>query len=88
MTNQLAYDNMLMTEVDENGNRGRKICRHHLQKNSRKIGDGSKPNKIIIKKQRQGSISIMFSIFGIAESLEGEAAMRLEMEEVIKRMLK
>ena len=52
------------------------------------IERGNQDGVFHVENPRIRAFSIMFAVFGIAESLEGEETMRLEMEEVIKRMLK
>lgn len=52
------------------------------------IERGNRDGVFHIDHPRIRAFSVMFAIFGIAESLEGEAAMRTEMEAVINRMLK
>lgn len=52
------------------------------------IERGNRDGVFHIDHPRIRAFSVMFAIFGITESLEGEAAMRTEMEAVINRMLK
>ena len=51
-------------------------------------GLGDQDGVFHVENPRIRAFSIIFAVFGIAESLEGEETMRLEVEEVIKRMLK
>lgn len=51
------------------------------------IERGNREGIFHVENPRIRAFSIMFAVFGIAESLEEEDAMRSEMEEVIKRLL-
>lgn len=51
------------------------------------IERGNREGVFHVENPRMRAFSIMFAVFGVAESLEGEEAMRLEMNEIIKRML-
>lgn len=51
------------------------------------IERGNKEGVFHIENPRMRAFSIIFAIFGISESLEGEEAMLSEMKEVIKKML-
>lgn len=52
------------------------------------IEQGNRESVFHVENPRIRAFSIMFAVFGIAESLEEEAVMRSEMYEVIRRMLK
>ena len=52
------------------------------------IERGNEEGVFHVENPRIRAFSIMFAVFGIAESLEEEETMRSEMEEIIKRMLK
>lgn len=51
------------------------------------IGRGNQEGVFHVENPRIRAFSIMFAVFGIAESLEEEEAIRSEMGEMIKRML-
>lgn len=51
------------------------------------IERGNREGVFHVENPRVRAFSIMFAVFGIAESLEGEEVIRTEMEEIIKRML-